>query len=105
MRVRRKLWRLRVHRMGKREFMFKVGISDDTNKLLTYALRVANGSFASSSWTLKDNDVIAVLYYGSTLKFAVNGKEYPKAFHNLPFNRPYALTVQLYDCMEIELLL
>ena len=89
--------------MCKKQFMFKIGISDRTEKL-TYALCIANGSFASSNWILKDGDVISVLYYGSTLKFAVNGNEYPKVFHSLPFDKPYALTVRLYDCMQMQLL-
>ena len=102
----RKEWTLRVRKVRQKDFTFKIGISDSAGKFHrnSYALCIANDSFASSSWMLQDCDIISVLYYGSTLKFAVNGKQYPTSFRNVPYNRYYTLAVQLYDCCEIQML-
>ena len=91
-----------MYKFGKKDFVFKVGISDERG--WSFMLCIANDSFASSDWALKDGDVISVLRYGSTLKFAVNDKEYPKIFDNLSRDRIYRLTVLLYECMEIQIL-
>ena len=148
--LERMLWRLRVHKLGKKvcgpgvclqswvhcfymyhmvyvnssytsdipetvfvsfwiclrqNFTFKIGIrpcKGESNGV-AYTLRVANGTFESpNEWVLKDGDVISIMYHVGKLRFAVNGDEYPKKFDVVPAR--YRLTVELYDCMEMEIL-
>lgn len=111
--MNRKVWRIRVHRLGKRDFMFKIGIRQCTTfkerrpkqyRASSYMLRVANGSIESSDWILEDGDIISILYHRKFCKFAVNNRQFPIEFQVLPLESAYCLVVELYDCVEVEIL-
>eukprot|EP01084_Bolivina_argentea_P000650 1205_1 len=102
----RKVFEINVFKIGKKDLTFKIGICDESNGE-RYLLCIANDSFASSDWILNDGDVISTLYYLRTLKFAINGKEYPKKFENVYFDETenkYTLCVKLYDCIRFKLI-
>lgn len=104
----RKLWRIRVRRVGKRPFCFHIGIANaDIIDETLHTLRIIHGfihrgSIASSDWQLNHRDVISILYHLDKVNFAVNDRICPLPIECDPAH--YRLVTKVFDAVELQIL-